>query len=207
MLTVAQLIAAGIGPTQAKAFAVPLAAACAKFQIDTPARIAGLVGQCMVESGLFVHLEEGLYYSDPARTANIFRSAFHGLASEAAAYCKNPQKLANKVYGPRADLGNRGEASGDGWKYRGRGLIQVTGLTNYTNCALATEIDFAAQPDLMAQPDGAAMSAAWFIAKARVNQYADAGNWDAITKAVNPAMLDAGLRRQYSQQALAALIH
>lgn len=207
MITTAQLIAAGIGPTQAKLFADPLTAACKRFDIDSSARIAAFVGQCMVESGLFVHTEENMFYSDPARLASIFKGVFHGSAAEAVSYTKNPQKCGNHVYANRADLGNGDEASGDGWNYRGRGVIQLTGKAAYRNAAIALGHDYVVHPELLAQPEDACLSAAWFWHSKNLNSLADANAIDAITRAVNgTAMLEAPLRKQYTQQALDAIL-
>jgi len=202
-ITPASLIAAGIGPTQASAFAAPLAAAFARFDISTPSRAAAFLGQCMVESSLLVHLEENLFYSSPDRIYAVFPSHFTG-PGEATFYAKNPAKLGSRVYANR--LGNGDEASGDGFKYRGRGLLQITGRDAYRNAATGLARDYAGSPDLVAQPADACLTAAWYWHNAKCNVLADAGDFDAVTRAVNGrAMLQATLRRQYTQQALAAL--
>lgn len=201
-ITVDQLIACGIGPTQANLFAAPLTEACSRFDIVSPARLAGFLGQCMVESGLLVHLEESLYYTDPARLYAIFPSHFTG-PGEASFYAKNPQRLGSRVYASR--LGNGDEASGQGYAYRGRGAIQLTGRDAYATAAADLGRDYVASPDLVAQPADACLTAAWFWDSRGLNALADAGAFDAITKAVNGrAMLQASLRKQYTEQALNA---
>ncbi len=198
-ITIATLIAAGLKPTQARTFAGPLAAACEHFVLRRPPHWAALVGQCRVESENFTDLEEDLYYRDPKRVADIFTSRVRS-AADAVPLLKNPRALANRVYAKR--IGNGDEASGDGWRYRGRGLIQLTGRENYAAFELSTGLDVIANPDQLAEPVGACMSAAWFLLRALPAM--DACNWDAVTKAVNPRMLESARRRQYSQQALEA---
>jgi putative chitinase len=203
MITVATLIAAGIAPTQARTFAEPLAAACSRFGIVTPARVAGFLAQCRVESAGFTALEESLHYRDAARIASIFKSRVHSIA-DAQRLVRNPQALANCVYAGR--LGNGPEASGDGWRFRGRGLKQLTGRANYADAAAALARPYVGQPDLVAQPEDACLTAAWFWHTVKGNVLADSAQWDAITRAVNgPGMLQADLRRQYSEDALQVL--
>jgi putative chitinase len=202
MITADQLIAAGIAPTQARAFVQPLIVAMARFDITTPARAAAFVGQCMVESGRFVHTEENLYYSSPERIAQVWPSLFR-TAGAAAAYAKSPVKLGSKVYAGRN--GNGDEASGDGYRYRGRGLLQMTGREHYADAATELAHPYLENPDLVAQPADACLTAAWFWHTHKLNTLADVGAVDEITRAINGrAMLEAPLRRQYTQQALAA---
>lgn len=204
IVTADRLIAAGVGPTQAAAFAGPLTDACNRFDITSPARLAAFLGQCMVESAGLVHLEENLYYSSPDRISAVFPRQFAS-ASQAVPYAKNPAKLGARVYANR--LGNGDEASGDGYRYRGRGLIGLTGKDNYKDAAIALGRDYVSSPDLLAQPADACLAACWFWSCHKLNALADASAIDAITRAVNgSAMLDAGRRRQYTEQALAAFV-
>lgn len=202
-VSIAQLIATGVGPAQARLFVDPLNAAMDRFDIVTAPRIAAFLGQCMVESGNLVHTEEGLYYRDASRLAEIFPSAFR-TGAEAAPYTKNPQKLGARIYAGRN--GNGDEASGDGWTFRGRGLLQMTGRANYTDAAASLARPYVEQPELVAQPDDACLTAAWFWHTNKLNPLAEAGALDEITRAVNGrAMLEAGLRRQYTREALLAM--
>jgi putative chitinase len=202
MITVANLIAAGIAPTQARMFAAPLERACRRFGITTPARIAGFVAQCRVESAGFTQLEESLYYRSPERLLLIFPARIKTLA-QAQALVRNPQGLANVVYANR--LGNGNEASGDGWRYRGRGLKQLTGRANYADAAEALGRPYVEQPDLVAQPEDACLTAAWYWHANKCNVLADSAQWDAITRVVNgPAMLQADLRKQYAEEGVQA---
>ena len=156
----------------------------AKFGINTPLRLAHFLAQCGHESGGFRATQENLNYS--AKGLNgIFKKYFPTEAS-AAAYARNPQKIANKVYGGR--MGNGLEASGEGYKFRGRGYIQLTGKENYTAFGKAIGEDILANPDKVASTY-ALLSAAWFFSKNGLHKMADGGATDAvvtsITKRVN----------------------
>ena len=202
MISVASLIAAGLAPTQARAFAVPLSAACARFAINTPARIAGFVAQCRVESADFTRLEENLWYTTPERIRAVWPTRVPSLA-DAATLTRNPKALANRVYANR--LGNGDEASGDGYRFAGKGLKQLTGKANYADAAEALDRPYVTEPKLVAQPEDACLTAAWFWSSVKGNILADAGQWGAITRAVNgPAMLQANLRAQYSEEGVTA---
>lgn len=199
---IAQLIAAGIAPTQARQFAEPLERAFAAFHIDKPARQAAFVAQASHESAGFTRLEESLYYRSPERIRAIWPRRVPDL-NGAALLCRNPEKLANRVYANR--LGNGDEDSGDGWLYRGRGLFQLTGRANYMAAAEALHRPYKEQPELVALPIDAAMTAAWFWTARGLNNLADSAQIDAITKAINgPAMLAADERRSLFDEALRA---
>ena len=203
MLTLPSLIAAGVPPTQARQFIEPLAAACARFGITTAARIAGFLAQCRVESADFTRLEENLWYTTPERIRQIFPSRVASMA-DAARLVRNPKALANCVYAGK--IGNGDEASGDGFRFRGRGIKQLTGRENYADAAEGLGRPYLEQPDLVAQPEDACLTAAWFWHNVKANILADSAQWDAITRAVNgPGMLQASLRRQYAEQAFEAL--
>lgn len=203
MISVAKLIAAGVPPTQARQFIEPLAAACARFDITTAARIAGFLAQCRVESADFTRLEENLFYTTPERIRQIFPSRVKSMA-DAARLVRNPRALANCVYAGK--IGNGNEASGDGFRFRGRGIKQLTGRANYADAAEGLGRPYLDQPDLVAQPEDACMTAAWYWHNVKANILADSAQWDAITRAVNgPGMLQASLRRQYAEQALEVL--
>jgi putative chitinase len=156
----------------------------AKFGINTPLRLAHFLAQCGHESGGFRLTQENLNYS--AKGLNgIFKKYFPTEAA-AAPYNRNPQKIANKVYSNR--MGNGTEASGDGYKFRGRGYIQLTGKDNYTAFGKSIGIDMTVNPDLVAS-QYALLSAAWFFTKNGLHKMADGGATDAvvtsITKRVN----------------------
>ena len=156
----------------------------AKFQINTPLRLAHFLAQCGHESGGFRATQENLNYSAKG-LAGIFKKYFPTEAA-AAPYARNPQKIANKVYGNR--MGNGNEASGEGYKFRGRGYIQLTGKENYTAFGKAIGEDILSNPDKVASTY-ALLSAAWFFSKNGLHKMADGGATDAvvtsITKRVN----------------------
>jgi putative chitinase len=202
MITAANLVAAGIPAAQAQTFEAPLQATCVRFGIDTPARMAAFVAQCAHESRNFTALEEGLFYRSADRIRAIFPSRVPSLAV-AQPLVGNPQALANCVYAGRN--GNGDEASGDGFRYRGRGLIQLTGRSNYERAADALARDYVATPDLVAAAEDACLTAGWFWDTGNLNALADAGRFDAITRAVNgPAMAGADERRELFERALTA---
>jgi len=156
----------------------------AKFGINTPLRVAHFLAQCGHESGGFRVTQENLNYS--AKGLNgIFKKYFPTEAA-AAAYARNPQKIANKVYASR--MGNGAEASGEGYKFRGRGYIQLTGKDNYTAFGKSIGEDTISNPDLVATKYPLA-SAAWFFSKNGLNTIADRGadsaTVTAVTKRVN----------------------
>jgi len=155
-----------------------------KFQIDSALRLAHFLAQCGHESGGFRLTKENLNYS--AKGLNgIFKKYFPTEAA-AAAYARQPEKIANKVYGGR--MGNGPEASGDGAKFCGRGYIQLTGKDNYTAFGKSIGEDVCANPQVVAEKY-ALLSAAWFFNKNGLHKMADGGASDAvvtsITKRVN----------------------
>ena len=156
----------------------------AKFQINTPLRLAHFLAQCGHESGGFKATQENLNYSAKG-LAGIFKKYFPTEAA-AAPYARNPQKIASKVYGGR--MGNGPEASGEGYKFRGRGYIQLTGKENYTAFGKSIGEDMTANPDVVASKY-ALLSAAWFFSKNGLHKIADEGASDTvvtkITKRVN----------------------
>lgn len=201
-ITTSFLVAAGIAPTQARIFAVPLAAACALYDISTPERVASFVSQCSHESAHFTRLEENLFYSRPERIREIFKSRVTTDA-RARELARNPKGLANAVYGGR--LGNGGEASGDGWKYRGRGLIQLTGRHNYSDASVELGRPYVDNPDLVAQPSDACLTAAWFWHTNKLNLLADVTDIRAITRAINgPALAGLADRQRLYTEAIEA---
>lgn len=200
-LSIASLIAAGVAPTQARIFAEPLAAACTRFDIATPARIGAFLGQCMLESQRFTHLEEDLYYRRAERILEIFGDRVGSLA-RAAELVGHPEELANQVY---AGV-NGNTLAGDGFAFHGRGIIQLTGRANYADAAIGLGRPYVEQPNLVALPEDACMTAAWYWHNVKANLLADSWQIDAITRAVNGRrMLAADLRRQYSEQAQQAV--
>ena len=155
-----------------------------KFEINTPLRLAHFLAQCGHESGGFRATQENLNYS-ASGLKGIFSKYFKE-AGLAESYQRNPQKIASRVYGGR--MGNGPESTGDGYKFRGRGYIQLTGKDNYTAFGKAINEDMTANPDKVAT-SYALLSAAWFFNKNGLHKMADGGATDAvvtqITKRVN----------------------
>ena len=183
-------------------FVPALNRAMARYDISTPARQAAFLAQVGHESGQLRSLSESLYYKDATRVAQLFKYGFDlnhngrvdpAEVRAAEAYLRNSEKLANRVYGGR--YGNGPEASGDGFKYRARGLIGVTFRDNYRLAGKAIGLPLLDQPALLEQPEYAALSAAWFWWDRGLNELADAGLFDSITRKVNGSGNGAAERR------------
>lgn len=203
MITLPALIACGVAPTQARIFAEPLDRALKQFDITTKPRIAAFIAQTAHESANFTRTEESLYYSTPERVQKMWPRRVSSLA-DAASLCRHPQRLANRVYANR--LGNGDEASGDGWRYRGRGLIQLTGRSNYHFASDALGANYVSEPDAVAQPDGACMTAGWFWSSIHGNELADSMQIDELTRRINgPGMVGADDRRSRFDDAIQSL--
>lgn len=173
----AQLLALGIEGKWLE----PLLKTFEKYEINTPVRQAAFIGQCGHESASFKVLKENLNYSAKGLMAT-WPSRFPDM-DMAEKYERQPEKIANKVYGGRADLGNTED--GDGWKFSGKGLIQLTGRTNYKTCGDALGIDLISNPELLLEPMWACLSAGWFWNKRGLNALADDQSWELLTKRIN----------------------
>lgn len=158
----------------------PLEAACQRRNVYTPERVAMFLAQCAHESGGFRHLVENLRYS-AAGLLRTWPTRFTRRQADALAY--NEKEIAERAYGGR--LGNGPVGSGDGFRYRGRGIIQLTGKDNYARCGAAIGRELLASPDLLAQPLEAAQSAGWFWAMRGCNELADAGDYRGVTYRIN----------------------
>lgn len=161
-------------------FVPALNRAMARWKIDSPVRQAAFLAQVGHESGQLRHLVENLNYSAEA-LVRTWPSRFTAL--NAGAYARQPEKIANRVYGGR--MGNGQETSGDGWRYRGRGLIQLTGRDNYRAAAQTLGLPLLELPELLEQPEHAAQSAAWWWATHGLNELADAGRFSDIGSIIN----------------------
>ena len=153
------------------------------YKIDTPERIASFLAQCGHESAGFTVLQENLNYSADGLN-KIFKKYFPTLDS-AQPYARKPEMIANRVYGGR--MGNGDEASGEGYKFRGRGPIQLTGKDNYTACSdfLFQDDTLVQNPDMLLDPEYALHSACWFWWKNDLNNYADSADLVTMTKRIN----------------------
>ena len=171
------------------------------YEINTAKRIASFVAQCAHESGSFVFLTENLNYKAES-LMKVFPKYFKDMAT-AKAYEKQPEKIANKIYADR--MGNGAEASGDGWRYRGRGLIQLTGKTNYTWFAASLEISPEEAAEYTQTFEGAAQSACWFWETNKLNQFADSGDIVTMTKRINGGTIGLDDRIKHYEHALHVL--
>ena len=151
-----------------------------KCGINTPLRLAHFFSQISHESGL-KPISENLNYT-AKRLWEIFPKYFP-TTELCNKYQKNPESIANRVYANR--MGNGNEASGDGWKYRGRGFIQITGKENYNSLCNDTGINCVDNPDCLLEEANAMTSALWFWNKKGLNELADIDNIETITKKIN----------------------
>ena len=159
----------------------PLNETFERFGIVSARQQAGFIGQCGHECGNFKVLEENLNYR-AATLMKLWSKRFPTLEI-ANEYAGNARKIANKVYSSR--MGNRDEASGDGWRFRGRGCIQLTGHSGYYHAGQALGVDFVKEPDLVATPKYAALSAGWFWSTHKCNELAEVQDWIGLTKKIN----------------------
>ena len=206
-ITPSLLVALGATAQNAEKHAEPIKAACAIFNIHSPEAIAALLGQCAVETIRFYRLVENLHYTTLEVLTRNFSRVRALPPAEQVKYLRNPEALANLVYSNR--YGNGDVASGDGWRYIGRGLIQTTFRANYENAEKLTGRPYVSQPELLAQPSDAALSAAaYFVSKGCVG-VAESGlteaNLNLITSRVNSAMLEKETRAKLALKALPLL--
>jgi putative chitinase len=168
------------------------------YEINTPKRVAAFIAQCAHESGGFKFLKENLNYK-----AESLMKTFPKYFSDkdtANAYAKQPVKIANRVYANR--MGNGDEASGDGYRYCGRGLIQLTGKSNYSWFAASLEISPDEASEYLETFEGAAQSACWFWENNNLNVEADAGDIKKMTKKINGGYIGLDDRIKHYEHAL-----
>jgi len=164
-----------------------------QFDIDTPLRISAFIAQIAHESSELTRVEENLNYS-AERLVVVFPKYFTS-ADMAIAYHRKPEMIANRVYSNR--MGNGDEKSGDGYAYRGRGPIQLTGKENYTLCGNGIKRDIVSDPDLLLHPVAGIESACWFWNSKSLNILADHGDFKTITKRVNGGVNGIDEREKY----------
>jgi putative chitinase len=168
-----------------------------EYEINTPKRIAAFLAQCAHESGGFVFVTENLNYN-ASGLMRIFKKYFD-TPELAKQYERNPQKIANRVYANR--MGNGDEASGDGFKFRGRGILQLTGKDNYFWFAASLEITPEQAAEYLETFEGAAQSACWYWETKGLNKLADAGDIKMMTYKINGGYI--GLEDREHHYALA----
>jgi putative chitinase len=168
------------------------------YGIDTPHRVAHFIAQCAHESGGFKFIKENLNYSAKG-LMGTFKKYFP-TEDLALQYQRKPEKIANRVYANR--MGNGDEASGDGWRYCGRGLIQLTGKDNYTFFAGSLGIPVEEAADYLATFEGAAQSACFFWEQNNLNRFADANDIKGLTRAINGGQIGLEDRIKHTNHAL-----
>jgi putative chitinase len=215
-----QLLAAGIKRELALQWLPHVQNAMARFGIETERQVAAWLAQTAHESGGYTALVENLNYR--AATMAACWPARFGVKNPDGTWAKDakgarvpnkfalalerqPEQIANVVYSSR--MGNGPVESGEGWKYRGRGLKQLTGKENYTRCSKALELDLVGNPDLLLQPQGAALSAAWFWATNKCGPLADAGDFVGLTKRINGGTIGLPDREKRYKAVLASMGH
>ena len=189
---------------------IPMLATFERFDISTPERQAGFIGQCQHESGNFKRVRENLNYS-----AHALKSMFgkHRISHEDADkygrtddHAADKRMIANCIYGGEWGAKNLGNTEpDDGWNYSGRGVIQLTGRANYQQLSDAVGVDFVASPHLLEQPEYAILSAGWFWDSKKLNQYADQQDWLTVTKRINGGTIGLEDRVAHIEHALSAL--
>jgi len=170
------------------------------YDIDTPQRIAAFLAQCAHESGNFRAIKENLNYKAES-LCKVWPRYFN--VGNAAHYAHNQEAIANRAYGGR--MGNGDEASGDGWKFCGRGLIQLTGRSNYQAFADSLQISIDDASEYLKTFEGCVQSACWFWEANNLNQYADSGDILTMTKRINGGTLGLEDRQKHYQHALHVL--
>jgi putative chitinase len=173
------------------------------YDIDTPQRLAAFLAQCAHESGGFKAIKENLNYK-PATLVTLFKKYFDQPTAER--YCAMSDKqaaIANRIYANR--MGNGPESSGDGYRYCGRGLIQLTGKDNYTRYAQSTEQTVEEASEHLTTFEGCVQSAAWFWEANNLNQYADSGDILTMTKRINGGTIGLEDRKKHYAHALHVL--
>jgi len=167
------------------------------YDITTPQRVAAFLAQTAHESGSYTALHENLNYTAQS-LCRVWPSHFN--ASIADQYAHNPEKIANRAYAGR--MGNGDEASGDGWNFCGRGLLQVTGRVNYQAFADSLQMNITDVPAFLQTFEGAVQSACWFWENNNLNSYADSGDFVTMTKKINGGTLGLDDRQHRYLQAM-----
>lgn len=167
-------------PANMQKYLEPLNNTFQKYEINTPLRQAMFLTQTGHETGSLSSIVENLNYSAES-LLKVFKKYF--TPEQAADYAHKPALIANRVYANR--MGNGDEGSGDGWKYRGQGLIQITGKENYKNLGDELMYDFVANPQDLQKPGAAAMSAGWYWKLRKLNLYSDKGDVHEVRFRIN----------------------
>ena len=196
----------------------PLVETCAEFEINSPQRVAAFIAQTAHESGGYTMLSENLNYRATTLAA-CWPNRFAEMGPDkkpvrdpkgaliptkvAQAIAGKPELIANMVYSSR--MGNGPAESGEGWKYRGRGLKQLTGKDNYARCGRDLGLDLVGNPDLLLEPIPAARSAGWFWKANALSAFADAGDIKGMTKKINGGYIGLEARQALYNKVLASI--
>ena len=172
------------------------------WEINTVERVAGFIAQCAHESNNFKVLSENLNYSADALN-KIFPKYFKNAGRDAQAYHRQPEKIANLIYANR--MSNGDTASGDGWRFRGGGILQLTGRYNYTQFAKALGMSAEKAVDYVRTKKGALESACWFWKTNNLNKYCDQQDIVAMTKRINGGTIGLEDRKKHYTEAMAVL--
>ena len=210
------LIAANI--KNADKWLQPIIETCVEFEINTPQRIAGFLAQTSHESGGYTLLTENLNYK-AATLAACWPNRFAEIGADkkpkkdakgaliptkvAQSIAGKPELIANMVYSSR--MGNGAPQTGEGWKFRGRGLKQLTGKDNYARCGRDLGVDLVSNPDLLLEPMYAARSAGWFWKVNKLSDYADNGDIKGMTKKINGGYIGLEKRQALYNKIMAAM--
>lgn len=175
-----------------------------EYEINTPQRVAAFIAQCAHESGNFKFLKENLNYK-AASLRKVFPKYFpdDAIANDYANRPNKQEAIANRIYANR--MGNGDESTGDGFRYLGRGLIQLTGKNNYTIFAASIDTPVEEIPEYLQTFEGAVQSACWFWEQNKLNQWADAGDILTLTKRINGGTIGLEDRKKHYAHALHVL--
>jgi putative chitinase len=171
------------------------------YEINTPLRLAGFLSQIAHESAGFTAVKENLNYSYSG-LLSTFKKYF-STEEMAKQYQRNPEKIANRIYANRMNNGD--ESSGDGYKYCGRGVIQITGKYNYTKFATALEMSLEDTAAFMETAEGAISSAGWYWDSNSLNDYCDRHDWVGLCKRINGGVIGIAERQHLCNIMLSAL--
>ncbi len=214
-ITIKHLQAAGVKAPES--WLEPIRKTCEEFHIDNEKRVAAFLAQTAHESGGYNQLIENLNYrASVLATCWPNRFAVKGANGKPAKDAKGvnqpnqkalalagkPEQIANSVYSDR--MGNGPESSGDGWKYRGRGLKQLTGKDNYERCGRALQVDLVNNPEKLLEPELAARSAGWFWESNNCSSFIDRDDFEGLTKRINGGLIGLADRQQRYQAVLSS---
>ena len=174
------LLNVGVRPSFIQRYSVELEKSMILYQIDNKNQQSMFLAQILHESAMLSRVIENLNYSELG-LLKVFKKYFD--RNTAKRYARNPERIANRVYANR--MGNGNEDSGDGWKFRGRGLIQLTGKDNYADCGKGLGVNLLSNPDYLIAPVGATRSAAWFWKDKKLFHSANKGDIETNTKLIN----------------------